>query len=182
MALFHAFTGSDNTSAFKFKGKRYCFKTKNEDPSLMETFTTFHSTPFYISPQLRRVAMQFVCRLYTKEPSMDDSNNVDLVRMKVFCHKTRDVERIPPISDALDLHLQRTVFQASIWTAAHKSIIPTQDHCNHGWMKKDNKLIPVWTTLPLAQHAFDLQVKCSCTKTCSLCKCCTRLCKCDCAK
>ena len=119
---------------------------------------------------------------------MDDSNNVDLVRMKVFCHKTRDVERIPPTSDALDLHLQRTVFQASIWTAAHKSIIPTQDPCNHGWMKKDNKLIPVWTTLPLAQHAFDLQVKCSCTKTCSLCKCkkanlrCTRLCKCDCAK
>ena len=45
---------------------------------------------------------------------MDDSNNLDFMRMKVFCHKTRDVERIPPTSDALDLHLQRTVFQASI--------------------------------------------------------------------
>jgi hypothetical protein len=26
MALFHAFTGSDSTSSFKFKGKRYCCK------------------------------------------------------------------------------------------------------------------------------------------------------------
>ena len=45
MALFHAFTGSDSTSSFKFKGKRYCFKTKDKVPSLMEEFATVTNTP-----------------------------------------------------------------------------------------------------------------------------------------
>ena len=186
MALFHAFTGSDSTSSFKFKGKRYCFKTKDKVPSLMEEFATVSSTPFIISPKLRKVAMQFVVRLYSNE-SITHDINVDLVRMRVFCHKTRDVERIPPTSDALDQHLKRSVFQASIWTTAHEPLATVENPKNHGWMEKDSKLAPIWTTLSLAKDVFDLNVKCTCIKTCSSCKCkkanlkCTRLCKCKCA-
>jgi hypothetical protein len=44
MALFHAFTGSDSTSSFKFKGKRYCCKLMDAVPSLMEEFATLSST------------------------------------------------------------------------------------------------------------------------------------------
>src|SRR6267154_4886082 len=55
---------------------------------------------------------------------------------------------------------------------------------NHGWKEEDGKLIPSWTSLPLARDVFSLDVKCTCKITCSLCKCvkaklkCTRLCKC----
>ena len=52
---------------------------------------------------------------------MSDSNeeiDVNLRRIRLFSQKTRDVERIPPTSDALDQHLKRSVFQASIWTTA----------------------------------------------------------------
>jgi len=108
MALFHAFTGSDSTSSFKFKGKRYCCKLINEVPSLMEEFATVVDAPFQTSPRLKEVAAKFVCRLYSNDSN--DNNDVDLVRMKVFSQKTRDVERIPPTSDALYQHLKRSVF------------------------------------------------------------------------
>ena len=158
MALFHAFTGSESTSSFKFKGKRYCFKTKSKVQNLMEAFATATSTPSHTSPELKKVSMEFVYKLYSNEfNNTGDANNVDLMRMKMFCQKTRDVERIPPTSYALELHL-RSVFQASIWVTAHNPIIPIQDPCNHRWIEKGNKLIPVWTTLPLAKDVFNLQV------------------------
>ena len=186
MALFHTFTGSDSTSSFKFKGKRYCCKLMHEIPFLMEEFATIVDTPFQTSPRLKKVATHFVCRLYSNESN--ENNDVDLVRMRVFSQKTRDVERIPPTSDALDQHLKRSVFQASIWTTAYMSMMPVNNPTNHGWKKVDSKLLPIWTTQPLAKDVFHLDVKCTCTSTCSRCKCmseklkCTRMCKCKCEK
>src|SRR5688572_33491272 len=84
---------------------------------VMEEFATVIDTPFQTSPRLKEVAAKFVCRLYSNDSN--DDIDVDLVRMKVFSQKTRDVERIPPTTDALDQHLKRSVFQASIWTTAH---------------------------------------------------------------
>jgi hypothetical protein len=71
MALFHAFTGSDSTSSFKFKGKRYCCKLMHEVPSLMEEFATIVETSFQISPRLIEVATNFVCRLYSNKSNED---------------------------------------------------------------------------------------------------------------
>ena len=122
MALFHAFTGSDSTSSFKFKGKRYCCKLMNKVPFLMEEFATVVDNPFQTSPRLTEVASTCVCMLYSNE-SDDD---VDRVRMKVFYQKTRDVERIPPTSNALSLDFKRSVFHASIWTTAHMSFDASQ--------------------------------------------------------
>jgi len=84
--------------------------------SLMEEFATVVDTPFQTSPRLTKVAANFVCRLYPNDPN----NDVDLVRMKLFSQKTRDVERIPPTKDALDQHIKRSVFQASIYGQLNK--------------------------------------------------------------
>ncbi|PIK36416.1 hypothetical protein BSL78_26761 [Apostichopus japonicus] len=186
MALFHAFTGSDSTSSFKFKGKRYCCKLMQEVPTLMEEFATIVDTQFQTSPKLKEVTRNFVCRLYSKESN--EESDVDLVRMRLFSQKTRDVERIPPTIDALDQHLKRSVFQASIWTTAQRSMMPVNNPINHGWKEEDGKLLPIWISLPLARDVFHLDVKCTCTRTCSRCTCmrtklrCTRLCKCKCEK
>lgn len=186
MALFHAFTGTDSTSSFKFKGKRSCCALMTKVPSLMEEFATIVNTPFQASPRLKEVAINFVCKLYSSESNED--NDVDLVRMRLFSQKTRDVERIPPTKDALLQHLKRSVFQASIWATAHMSMMPANNPTNHGWKEEDGKLLPIWTTLPLAKDVFHLDVKCTCTVTCSRCKCvmtklkCTRQCKCTCEK
>src|SRR5688572_33000744 len=79
---------------------------------VMEEFATVIDTPFQTSPRLKEVAAKFVCRLYSNDSN--DDIDVDLVRVKVFSQKTRDVERIPPTTDALDQHFKRSVFQASI--------------------------------------------------------------------
>ncbi len=152
----------------------------------MEEFVIITNTQFHISPKLRRGVQQFVCLLYSNETITDDTN-VDFVRMRLFCHNTRNAERIPPTSDALDQHVKRSIFQASIWITAHNPMAPTQKPIIYGWMKKKNKLFPIWTTLPLAKDVFDLDVKCTCTKICLSCKRkrsnlqCTRLCTCKCA-
>ena len=106
MAFFHAFTGSDSTSSFKFKPSRVSdtagCKVMDTMPSVIDEFATVVDTPFQTSPKMIEVALDFVCRLYCNEPN----NDVDLVRMKLFSQKTRDVERIPPTRDALDQYFK----------------------------------------------------------------------------
>ena len=131
--------------------------------SLMEEFATIVETPFHISPRLTEVATHFGCRLYSNESNKD--NDVDLVCLRVFSQKTRDVERIPPTSDALYQHLKRSVFQSSIWTTAQRSMMPVNSPTNHGWKEKDGKLFPIWISLPLTKDVFQLDVKCTCTST-----------------
>ena len=56
----------------------------------MEEFATIACTPFHVSDALSETAMSFVSRLYSDTPTSD----VDVVRMNVFCQKTRDHWRI----------------------------------------------------------------------------------------
>ena len=74
-------------------------------PSLKEEFATVVDTPFQTSPRLKEVAAKFVCRLCSND--FNDDIDIDLVRMKVFSQKTRDVEKIPPTTDALDQHFKK---------------------------------------------------------------------------
>ena len=136
-------------------------------PSVIGEFATVVDTPFQTSPKMIEVALDFVCRLYCNE----SNNDVALVRMKLFSQKTRDVERIPPTRDALDQHLKRSVFQASLWTTAHMAMMPVNNPTDHGWKEENGKLLPVWTLLPIARDVFHLDVKCTCKEICSLCRC-----------
>ena len=101
MAVFHAFTGSDNTLSFKFQGKRSCCRVMDKVPSLVEEFATLVDTPYQTSPRLKEMASNFVCCLYTED------DDVDHVRMRLFSQTTKDEERIPPTSGALEQHLKK---------------------------------------------------------------------------
>ena len=59
-------------SSFKFKGKQYCCKLMQEDPSLMEEFVTIVESLFQKSPRLIEVATNFGCRLYSNESNEDN--------------------------------------------------------------------------------------------------------------
>ena len=121
-------------------------------------------------------------RLYSNKSSKE--NDVDLVQMRLFSQTTTDVERITQLKDAFDHHPKRSVFEANIWETAHMSMMPLINSINHGWKEEDGKLLPIWTTLPLAKDVFHLNVKCTCPITCSQCKCvevqCKRQGKCAC--
>lgn len=186
LALFHSFTGCDSTSSIKYKGKRICYKTFLKESSVVEQFSQIIRSPFQTTTSLIQAAQRFVCLLYDKDYPSNGCNDVDMVRFEAFCRRTKDVERIPPTNDALMLHLKRSVYQASIWALAYQPQIPAENPEQHGWMIEDNKLVPVWKTLPLAKDVFNLEVKCTCSGVCSSCKCiktklkCTRMCKCKC--
>ena len=77
MALFHAFTGSDNTSAFKFKRKRSCFSTIDEVSGFMEEFASIVETPYQMPRSLKKGATYLVSKLYSNGVGDD----IDLVRL-----------------------------------------------------------------------------------------------------
>ena len=61
-------------------GSCSCFHKKK-----METFSAIHST--FIYHQTKKSNYAICVKMYTKDPSMDKTNHVDLVREKVFATK-----------------------------------------------------------------------------------------------
>ena len=100
LALFHTLTGSDSKSAFKFTGKRSCWNilTKCNLFPFIQEFAKNHRCSNCVSPSLREAVANYVCKLYRGEVNHHD---VDHLRMDIFSHKMRDVDRLLPTSDAL---------------------------------------------------------------------------------
>ena len=73
---------------------------------LMKEIANTVDTLIQILPRLKEVATNFVCRLHPIESNED--TNVDLVQMRMFSQKTRDVERV--MINALNQYLKRSVF------------------------------------------------------------------------
>ena len=107
LQFFHALTGCDTTSSFKYKGKRSCWKLLQEDHTFVEGFASIMQHPLVALSVVTDTAKAFICRLYQGDAKGTD---LDLVRMNTFCHKTRDIERIPPTSNAFEQHLKRCIF------------------------------------------------------------------------
>ena len=76
LALFHALTGSDSTSAFKFKGKRSCcnIPTKLTLLPFIQGFAIITDAPYCVSPSLPEAVANYVCQLYRGEVNQ---HNVD---------------------------------------------------------------------------------------------------------
>jgi hypothetical protein len=116
--MFHAFTGCDSTSSFKFKGKRYCCKVMKVMPHLMQHFASVAETPFQTSRSLMETINEFVCKLYSSSDVPE--NDVNKLRMRIFFTKDmRCRTNSTHYMDALEQHTTRSVFQATVWTSAH---------------------------------------------------------------
>ena len=92
---------------------------------------------------------------------------------KVLFAKGRQIDRIPPTSDALLQHTRRAHFQAGrIWGRAADPIQNPPSPSEFGWKLVNDEWHPVWTTLPEASKACKELVKCGCKKACKPpCKC-----------
>ena len=100
MALFHALTGSDGTYAFKFKGKRSCWNILTICTlfQFIQKFAKITDATNCVYPTLREAVANYVSQLYRGEVN---PHNVDHLRMYIFSHKMRDVDRLPPTSEIL---------------------------------------------------------------------------------
>ena len=91
---FHALTGSDSTSCFKWKGKK-----KDESLTQLEGL----GNTAYFPETFIDVCISFVCQLYQ---ASGRDRDIDKVRYKIFCKKPRQNERLPPCKDSVLQRLQ----------------------------------------------------------------------------
>lgn len=114
------------------------------------------------------------------------AENVNEARKIMFTKMNRNIENIPPTSDALLQHLKRKIYQCNIWKNCLTSKPLLQDPCDWGWKQTDNATYePEWTTLPDMSTNCQQLVICKCKERCFRCRCvrsalrCTLLCSCE---
>ncbi|KAG0720495.1 hypothetical protein GWK47_048390 [Chionoecetes opilio] len=111
---------------------------------------------------------------------------VNDARKRLFAHKSRALENIPPTQAALQQHIKRASLQGNCWnqTLVLNPELPIPS--DWGWTKEASGLQPLWTTLPEASKSCHELIHCGCKKGCTgRCKCtkaalkCTALCACS---
>ena len=188
--FFHAFTGSDTTSAFRNKGKKTAWNTWKAFEEVTETFAKLLVEPFKtIEDDSKEVETleKFVIYMYIKSSPLKKVNDA---RREIFCQKNQSMESLPPTKNALIQHIKRSVYQTGIWATAFETQASLPAASLFGWQKKANQWQPVWITIAeVALSCRDL-VKCGCKTDCSTKRCscksadlpCTELCKCKCVQ
>lgn len=177
---FHAFTGCDTVSSFVNKGKTAAFGMLNRH-KYQSAFQDIGET-FTVSSETCSLFEEFVCDLYkTKEVEVGSA------RYMLFT-KTEKIEPhlLPPSRDALQLHISRANYQASIWRRAldPKPTIPAP--FSHGWQEVNGKVEVKWLSGPPAPLALLELVTCGCKTECGTRRCtclknglpCTDACRC----
>src|SRR6218665_2556123 len=86
LLFFHAFSGYDNVSGFKGKGKKMLFQTWSNFPEATETFMKLSSQPQMVNSHDLDVLEKFTVMLYDRSSS---ESNVDSARRTLFTQKNR---------------------------------------------------------------------------------------------
>ena len=187
LPLFHSFTGWDTVSFFNSISKKKAWEVWSVFDGVTETLLRLSTPPCTLTPDDRAVLERFVVLLYDKASNCLDVNGA---RRHLFIKKARQIEHIPPTSDALQQHIKRAVYQGSyIWGQAENPTPAYPNPSEWGWKNSDGKWQPLWTISPEASRACRELLKCACKKSCRTQRCtcckaglrCTALCNCVCA-
>ena len=127
LPVFHALTGCDTTSAFRGKGKKSAWQAWQTYEKITDTFQLLATHPFEhlnVHSDHFQTIERLTVILYDKTSALSLVNEA---RMKLFCHKSRSMDRIPPTQNALLQHTRRAVYQAGIWTSSTQvqQVIPS---------------------------------------------------------
>ena len=111
--MFHAFSGSDTTSAFRGRGKKSAWQAWQAYEEVTQTFTFLAAHPFEHlradSDHFQKIERLTVV-LYDKT---SPQSSVNEAREELFCRKNRSIDNIPPTQNALLQHTKRAVYQGS---------------------------------------------------------------------
>jgi hypothetical protein len=175
MPAFHALTGSDTTSFLAGHSKKTSFKVFVENSNLLKNLGK------NLDEQTIHDAESFVCKIY----GCSDMTSVNEARAHLFT-KGNKPEKLPPTSDALNKHIQRSHYQALVWRQAAVQYPELPKPETMGWTLVDGELRPVLMSLPPVP-ASCMELSCACSTRCitARCKCrkarmgCTAACKCS---
>ena len=121
----------------------------------------------FVTDKLANMCEKFACRMYSKIAVTD----VNELRYRLFCSRSTQSTTLPPIKDALKLHILRANYQAAIWHRALSASFDPPSPNGHGWsISGENELRVEWMTMPPAAALIELR-KCSGSSGCNLRRC-----------
>ena len=186
LPLWVALTGCDSTSSMRGRSKRMAFNAwKKSGDAVTQAMVELMHQPF---TKLRLDSAQSMAlEAFFVTVYGGDGKSINELRQKIFCQRNQNPELIPPTQNALFHHCQRALYQASVWASANVAEMMAPDPLEYGWKKVEQRLLPVWMSIPEVSTACQILVKCSCKRACgNSCSCkkkslnCTALCKCEC--
>jgi len=131
---FHALTGSDTTSYLAGYSKKSTWKTFQMYHHLLENLGKGELTS-----ETSQNAEQFICKFY----NLCNVSNTNEARVILF-NKSRSPESLPPTSDALQFHIQRAHYQATVWRQAHLAYPEIPNPESMGWNVEGTKVKPTY--------------------------------------
>ena len=164
---FHALTGSDTTSSFAGFGKKSCWKMFIQHPLFLDGVG--RDDPFEPDEKL-------IWYLYL-------APDVDKARADIFRKGKKELDHLPPTSDALQLHAMCANYHDKQCIQSFAGSPESSD----GWLSMGIRLAAAWSTLPAVPKVCLELVSCGCLSKCksSACKCskthqiCTPACDCN---
>ena len=104
LPVFHSFTGTDTTSAFRGRGKKTAWSTWEHFSDVTEAFMFMANNPFYpVDAQAVHFKKleHFTVLMYDKSAYTESVNDV---RRSLFTKKSRSFEHLPPTQVSNALH------------------------------------------------------------------------------
>jgi hypothetical protein len=156
---FHAFTGSDYTSAFYKKGKKRPFKILEESQAFQKAFGEMAGGKLRVKAM--EEIMTFTARMYGAKAGAKANHETHLNthRFKVFEKsyapkataknpleklKGIDAAMIPPCEAEVTQQIKRATFVAKMWADAHEKMIQQQPTKEDGWDLQGNVYEVLW--------------------------------------
>jgi hypothetical protein len=174
---FHSLTGCDSTSSLAGFGKKKCWGVFEHNPNLLGGVGR--------DGGMAEIE-EFMCTLYG---APDPHGGVNKARNDMFDKGQKALEKLPPTRDALELHLERSNYQAKVWLQANVAIQTVGSPADTGgWRVLENESLEVvWSRLPSIPDACIELVTCGCKSKCKTasCRCskggqrCIPACKCN---
>ncbi|KAE8738265.1 hypothetical protein FOCC_FOCC016261, partial [Frankliniella occidentalis] len=158
---FHAFTGCDTTSYFSGALKPKCWKVWDDHPEITNAFKKLGSSLPEVDDETFAALERFTVLIYDATSTV---KSVTLARKDLVVSRNRSIYTIPPTQGCL-----RALYQAGhLWgRALEENPEPPLPPTHFGRRLVDNKLVPVWTTLPLMwDKCREVVVMCGCKKGC----------------
>ena len=162
--FFHAWTGSDTTSAFLEHGKKKHWNAWMELPRVSKTFAKL-STPSNLSDEDLKELEIYELQVFFRGRSEE---SIDEARKNLVFHQACPPKSLPPTSGALRQHALRSLLTAGhIWGQATVKHQVQIDPSNFGWKQDGNgKWEPFWTHLPPESKSI-INKNCGCkNETC----------------
>ena len=108
---------------------------------------------------------KIICYLYMA-PAV--KGGVDKARADIFRKGKKELDHLPPTSDALQLHAMRENYQSKVWLHSDKQCIQSfsgSPESSGGWLSMDIGLEVTWSTLPAVPKVCLELVACGCVPT-----------------